>query len=947
MLRITVSKGGKSAVNYFKGALSKQDYYSEKAEVLGKWHGKTAAQLGFSGVVNEQDFEQVVNNRNPLTGDKITVRDAANRRAGFDFTFNAPKSVSVVEAITKDETIRKAHRTALERAMRSVEADMQTQEGQGKDKRYESTGNIIYASFEHDTSRPIEHQREDQIEFIPDPHLHTHCFVMNVTWNERKNRYQAIEAGNIKKNGSYYEALYHCHLAEELQKAGYQTRRTKNSFEIKGISRETIEKFSNRTKEIEKVAQEKNLTWAKDKADLGAKTRNNKSKSVSENQIQQNWSERLSLEERFNISNLKGVKEAASGLAVEKKTGEVSPVHSVDLALQHFMECKSAVTEKQVLGYAMKLGIGQISPAQIKAELDRRKGDEVFTGEKRSDVYLTTKKAYVAERQMKNFAVSTRAKYQGLNPDYTPQQDFLNDGQKHAIYHALNSPDQVILISGGAGTGKTTLMKEVKAGVEQNKKRLYAFAPSAEASRGVLRSKGFKDADTIKKLLTDYKVQEQLKDQVILIDEAGMIGNQTMNSVFNLAKKQNARVILSGDWKQHNSVESGDALRLLEQHAQMPVARVSEVVRQKDSSDYKEAVLALADGNYEHGFDKLEKMNSIIEIEDQEERHNQIADDYLKSVQAPLIHSSKGNTRQRTAIVVAPTHAEGKAITQSIRAKLKEVGIVDQKDKRFQVLRNLSYTEAEKQDHLNYLPGMTIQFHKSCERFKAGNCYDVINSSDDGLVLIQDQKTKQSSPLPFEEVHKFQVCQKETIGIAEGDIIRITRNGQAINNTSLNNGDTYTIKGFTKEGNIQTTNGKVIHKDYQNMSLGYYRTSHSAQGRDADDVLIAQSSLSFSASNEKQFYVSVSRGVERCFIYTDDKRGLKQAISQDANRMSASEVLEAHQAYAESYPLQFLRVNHYQHDMENYRHERLKETAYEPDIAILSARSRKEISIDI
>ncbi len=97
-------------------------------------------------------------------------------------------------------------------------------------------------------------------------------------------------------------------------------------------------------------------------------------------------------------------------------------------------------------------------------------------------------------------------------------------------------------------------------------KKFYAFEPSADASRGVLRSKNFEGADTIKKLLDDQKLQEQLKDQVILIDEAGMVGTQTMNGIFEIAIKQNARVILSGDWKQHNSVEAGDAIRLLEQH---------------------------------------------------------------------------------------------------------------------------------------------------------------------------------------------------------------------------------------------------------------------------------------------------------------------------------------------------------------------------------------------
>ena len=71
-------------------------------------------------------------------------------------------------------------------------------------------------------------------------------------------------------------------------------------------------------------------------------------------------------------------------------------------------------------------------------------------------------------------------------------------------------------------------------------------------------------------------------------------------------------------------------------------------------------------------------------------------------------------------------------------------------------------------------------------------------------------------------------------------------------------------------------------------------TSHAAQGLDAKDVYIAQSSLSFAASNEKQFYVSSSRGTERIMIYTDDKKALKEAISKSADRMSATTLLEKH-----------------------------------------------------
>ncbi|MEL6929215.1 MAG: MobF family relaxase [Cyanobacteria bacterium J06600_6] len=945
MLRITVSKGGKSAVNYFRDALSQQDYYSEKSQVMGTWHGKLAAQFSLPPVVSAEHFERLVSNRHPFMNSKITARDAANRRAGYDFTFNAPKSVSILEAMTGDEAIRQAHQAAINRAMQEVEANMQTQMGQGKAKHYHTTGNLLYAAFEHDVTRPIEHEIHGGTKYIPDPHLHTHCFVMNATWNEGRNRYQALEIGNIKKNAPYYQALYHCHLAQELQLAGYQVRRTRDSFEIGGVSQKTIQKYSNRTKEIDRAAEKKGLTWAEDKAKLGARTRNNKNRSVSQTKQVQHWQGRLTLQERFSIHSAKGTEVTISGLAVEKEGEEISAARAIDQSLQHYMERKSAVTEKQVLGYALKLGVGSLEPKAVQAELDHRKGQTVFTGSKNSDTYLTTKEALQAEEEMKAFAVSTRAQFEPINEDYELQQDFLNEGQRKAIQHALNSEDQVILIAGGAGVGKTTLMKEVKVGVESSGRQLYAFAPSADASRGVLRSKGFTEADTIKKLLDDQRLQEQLRDQVILIDEAGMVGNQTMNGVFQIAKTQNARVILSGDWKQHNSVEAGDALRLLEQHTQVPVARVNEIVRQQDQSTYKEAVGLLANGQYDQGFDQLDQMNSIIEIDDRAARHDQIASDYLQSVKAPLVREGNGKSVPRSAIVVSPTHAEGRAITAAIRTRLKKEGLVHGEEKAFQVLRNLSYTEAEKQDYLNYQSGMTVKFHRNHGSFIAGNTYTIKSIQKDGTVTAFDHATDEGHTLPLQASKRFQVCQREEIKFAAGDAVRITGNGKAMDGRALNNGEGYTIKGFTENGDIRLSNGSTLSKNYGSFTQGYYRTSHASQGKDAHDVLIAQSSTSFPASNEKQFYVSVSRGVKSCRIYTDDKEALKWAASQEADRLSATELLADQRKRIPDY-MQWQRLQQYESYLQQPGSKLEKEKAYEPEFPIPQPRSGQDISID-
>ena len=195
--------------------------------------------------------------------------------------------------------------------------------------------------------------------------------------------------------------------------------------------------------------------------------------------------------------------------------------------------------------------------------------------------------------------------------------------------------------------------------------------------------------------------------------------------------------------------------------------------------------------------------------------------------------------------MVSPTHREGQAITEVIRSKLKEAKVIGAEEKSYQVQRNLPFSEAEKQDHVNYQTGMTIQFHKKTKGFRSGSSYEIVGLSDQGKVMVQEQGKEDIAPLPLDRFQNFQVFQSEHINVAQGDVLRITGNGKTVEGNSLNNGQSHRIKGFTQEGHIELENGQTLSKDYRNFTLGYYRTSYSSQGKDADDVFIAQSSVLF------------------------------------------------------------------------------------------------------
>src|SRR5271167_4656431 len=124
-------------------------------------------------------------------------------------------------------------------------------------------------------------------------------------------------------------------------------------------------------------------------------------------------------------------------------------------------------------------------------------------------------------------------------------------------------------------------------------------------------------------------MQETARDGVILVDEASQLGTRDMLQVFEVADRLSARVILVGDRRQHRSVTAGEPLKLLEETAGLRVAEVTEILRQQ--GDYKKAAQALSQGRTEEGFDELDKLGWIKEVEG-DDRDKQLAVAYLAAV---------------------------------------------------------------------------------------------------------------------------------------------------------------------------------------------------------------------------------------------------------------------------------------------------------------------------
>ncbi len=873
MLRINACVSAEGAKRYYseshyvEGKNTRLDYYKEKSEFMGLWGGKAAHKMGLSDGIRKADFDALCDNKRPDKGETLTGRTNDNRRVGYDFTFNASKSVSIAHAFGKEEEKREildAFQKSVRSTMLEVEKNMLARVRKKNDNYDRETGNIAYGEFTHYTTRPVKG--------IPYPHLHIHCFVFNGTYDEKDKKWKAGQFGQIKKDASYYQAYFHSKLAKNLQDVGYAVRRTKDGVEMEGVNKGLIDKFSKRTKEINEHALKHGIIDAKSKANIGSKTRASKKGAVSEREQLIEWKKRFSIQEIEQVRNLK-----KENLSPENRENKKYAKQAVEDSINHHLERKSVVSDKEILAFALKRSIGESEPENVIAAFKERA--DVISVKEGNQILITTKEALSEEKKLITHANSYRGKFKPLNKDYIFQNEVLNKEQKRAIQHALSTKDGLIIISGKAGTGKTTLMKEVKAGIQLSGKKIFSFAPSADASRNVQRSEGFADADTVASLIGNKDKHSQLKNQVLWIDEAGQLSNKDMNKLFEIAKEQNARIMLSGDIRQHNSVNRGDALRVIQKYSAVKAITVNKIQRQKNK-EYRGAVKLLSNGNVEKGLNKLDQIGSVHEIERNNERVKAIANDYMES-------AYKGKI-SKNVLVVAPTHKEGERITKQIRYQLKNEGRLAREDREFKILKKVQLTEVEKKDIDNYKVGQVLSFHKNMKGVRAGS-HLAIKEIHNNSIIANDRQGNHSI-ISLDNSDRFSVYEKVKIYLTEKDKVRITGNSKSLEGKRLYNGSTYEVKGFDEAGNIKLSNGSVISKNYGHFNQGYVVTSHSSQGKTADKVIISQSSNSIKASSMEQFYVSVSRGRNAVSIYTDNKQDLLRGIKQTTHKLSAMEL---------------------------------------------------------
>ena len=383
MLRIFQSTSAEAAKQYYTDALSRSDYYLDGQEVVGGWGGQASTYLcldrnegGTPRPLDQKAFARLCDNLHPLTGERLTPRTRDDRTVGYDFSFHAPKGVSVLHALTGDTRIVEAMQAAVSETMSELEASTHTRVRLGNRNEDLKTGNLIWGSFTHFTTRPVDG--------VPDPHFHVHCFVFNTTFDTEEARWKAAQFRQVVRDQPYFQAAYHARLARRLIEIGYPVSRTPEGWDLHGIDRGLIEKFSRRTAEIEAECRRLGITDPAEKDGLGARTRASKDKDLGLTDLALAWQHRLTQDEAQWIHRMAqepGIRDLRNkaveqGKAVAdsqqplKETPPVTAEQALDHAIRHVYARTAVESDRRLAAEALKHAVGDVTPGQVWAALE-------------------------------------------------------------------------------------------------------------------------------------------------------------------------------------------------------------------------------------------------------------------------------------------------------------------------------------------------------------------------------------------------------------------------------------------------------------------------------------------------------------------------------------------------------------------------------------------------
>jgi conjugative relaxase-like TrwC/TraI family protein len=864
---------------------ARENYYTEGEQIRGEWHGRLAEQWGLRGEVREEHFQRLSEGHHPITGDQLIRHQAAreymNRRgekisamehrAGWDATFSAPKSVSLTALVGGDDRVQEAHRESVSVALDELERYVQARIGGNLPA--ETTGKWVAAKFEHDSARPVDGYAA--------PQLHTHVVFFNLTETDDGDAH-ALQTRELYKTQQYATAAYRSELAYRLKELGYEIERGESSQpEIKGYSKEYLEASSPRRQQIEEHLAKENQRGAGAAQIAAHQTREGKLE-LSHEEMQERH-EAMALQ--FGNQPERVVEAAQERREqLQEEPGEKAIGQALTYSREKNLEREAVAEERELLRDALNRSMGDGTVAEVKAELEKRvrAGEFIETSNRAPGRAFTTSEMIDHERNTIQLMRAGQNQHEPIasfeaRREIEQDHSHLSESQRAAVEQILSSRDQVTALEGVAGAGKTTSLVAIREAAEREGYKVEGFAPTSRAAQK-LGEAGI-ESSTLQRHLTRTEEPHDGQKRLYVLDESSLASTKQMNELLHRLR-ENDRVLLVGDSRQHEAVEAGRPYQQL-QEAGIETARLDEIVRQKDPA-LKEVVEQLSRGNVREAIERLDMQGRVHEIPDRDERLKEIANDYA--------------TKPEGTLVVSPDNQSRREINEAIHRTMQSQGQVEIKEHKQRVLvARQEVTGADRQWAAQYQPGDVVRYTRGSKThgIEEGEYARVEHANEkENLVTVKRENGEQVSYDP-RRLHGVTLYREIERAFSEGDRVQFTAPNRE---RHIANRELGTIEKIDGSSNLQLRldSGRTVAfniKQNRHLDYGYAVTSHSSQGQTADRVLIHidTEQVGEKLVNRRLAYVAVSRGRYDAQVYTNDKGQLAEQLSRDVSHRSAIE----------------------------------------------------------
>jgi conjugative relaxase-like TrwC/TraI family protein len=864
---------------------ARENYYTEGERIAGEWHGRLAEEWGLRGEVREENFQRLSEGQHPATGEQLVRYQAAREyvneqgekiktmehRAGWDATFSAPKSVSLTALVGGDERVREAHRASVGVALDELEKYVQAR--LGGNLPAETTGKWAAAKFEHDSARPVDGYAA--------PQLHTHVVFFNLT-ETANGETRALQPQELYRTQQYATAVYRSELASRLKELGYEIERGESGQpEIKGYSKEYLEASSPRRQQIEEHLAKENQRGAGAAQIAAHQTREGKLE-LSHEEMRERHRE---MAVQFGDQPERVVEAARErGEQLKEEPSEKAIGQAVHYSREKNLEREAVSDERALLRDALKRSMGEATFGEVKAEFEKRveAGEFIETSNRAPGRAFTTGEMIGYERDTINAMREGQKQHAPIASFETRREiekdhPHLSESQRQAVEQILASRDQVTAMEGIAGAGKTTSLAAIREAAERDGYKVEGFAPTSRAAQK-LGEAGI-ESSTLQRHLTRSEEPHDGGKRLYVLDESSLASTKQMNQFLHRLR-ENDRVLLVGDTRQHEAVEAGRPYQQL-QEAGIETARLHEIVRQKDPA-LKEVVEQLARGSVRDAMDKLDAQGRVHEIVDRDERLAEIAREYAKKPEGTL--------------VVSPDNQSRKEINEAIHRTMQSTGQVDAREQKYRVLvARQEITGADRQWAGQYEAGDVVRYTRGSKAHGIGaGEYARIErvSEKENQVTVKRENGERVSYDP-RRLHGVTLYRETERAFSERDRVQFTAPDRE---RHIANRELGTIEKMDASGNLQVRldSGRSVAfnvKENPHLDHGYAVTSHSSQGQTADRVLVHVDTEQAGEKlvNRRLAYVAVSRGRYDAQIYTNDKGHLTEQLSREVSQRTATE----------------------------------------------------------